>query len=324
MKRLETTFAGLKLKNPFIVSSCNLTNSAEKNKKWEDAGVGAVVLKSLFEEEIEAEADWVNDGTHAEELDYLQTYYRAHRLEEYLRLIKETKALCSIPVIASINCYQLTGWTDFAKQIQQAGADAIELNIMSVCSELDYEYGAYERLHIDIVQKIKQVVSLPIVVKLGRNLTNPMPLIHQLYAHGVAGVVLFNRMASPDFNIDTLKFANAEALGHPSDLYESLRWVGLASERVPALSYAASGGVTDGASLVKALLAGASAVEVCSALYRHGVPQVQEMLAFLSEWMTRHDFKKISDFKGLMNAQKTGSASAFARSQFFKQFGKYE
>lgn len=324
MKRLETTFAGLKLKNPFIVSSCNLTNSAEKNKKWEDAGVGAVVLKSLFEEEIEAEADWVNDGTHAEEFDYLQTYYRAHRLEEYLRLIKETKALCSIPVIASINCYQLTGWTDFAKQIQEAGADAIELNIMSVCSELDYEYGAYERLHIDIVQKIKQVVSLPIVVKLGRNLTNPMPLIHQLYAHGVAGVVLFNRMASPDFNIDTLKFANAEALGHPSDLYESLRWVGLASERVPALSYAASGGVTDGASLVKALLAGASAVEVCSALYRHGVPQVQEMLAFLSEWMAQHNFKKISDFKGLMNAQKTGSASAFARSQFFKQFGKYE
>jgi dihydroorotate dehydrogenase (fumarate) len=324
MKRLETTFAGLKLKNPFIVSSCNLTNSAEKNKKWEDAGVGAVVLKSLFEEEIEAEADWMNDGTHAEELDYLQTYYRAHRLEEYLRLIKETKALCSIPVIASINCYQLTGWTDFAKQIQQAGADAIELNIMSVCSELDYEYGAYERLHIDIVQKIRQVVSLPIVVKLGRNLTNPMPLIHQLYAHGVAGVVLFNRMASPDFNIDTLKFANAEALGHPSDLYESLRWVGLASERVPALSYAASGGVTDGASLVKVLLAGASAVEVCSALYRHGVPQVQEMLAFLSEWMAQHNFKKISDFKGLMNAQKTGSASAFARSQFFKQFGKYE
>ena len=324
MKRLETTFAGLKLKNPFIVSSCNLTNSAEKNKKWEDAGVGAVVLKSLFEEEIEAEADWMNDGTHAEELDYLQTYYRAHRLEEYLRLIKETKAVCTIPVIASINCYQLTGWTDFAKQIQQAGADAIELNIMSVCSELDYEYGAYERLHIDIVQKIKQVVSLPIVVKLGRNLTNPMPLIHQLYAHGVAGVVLFNRMASPDFNIDTLKFANAEALGHPSDLYESLRWVGLASERVPALSYAASGGVTDGASLVKALLAGASAVEVCSALYRHGVPQVQEMLAFLSEWMAQHNFKKISDFKGLMNAQKTGSSSAFARSQFFKQFGKYE
>ena len=134
MKRLETTFAGLKLKNPFIVSSCNLTNSAEKNKKWEDAGEGAVVLKSLFEEEIEAQADWMNEGVHAEELDYLQAYQRAHRLEEYLNLIKETKAICTIPVIASINCFRLTGWTDFAKQMEQAGADAIELNIMSVCS----------------------------------------------------------------------------------------------------------------------------------------------------------------------------------------------
>ena len=324
MKTLETNFAGLKLKNPFIVSSSNLTNSAEKNKKWENAGVGAVVLKSLFEEEIEAEADWMNEGTHAEELDYLQTYHRAHRLEEYLRLIKETKAVCTIPVIASINCYQLTGWTDFAKQIEEAGADAIELNIMSVCSELDYEYGAYERLHIEIIKRIKQVVSLPVIVKLGRNLTNPIPLIHQLYANGVAGVVLFNRMAAPDFNIETLKLANAEALGYPSDLYESLRWIGLASERVPNMSYAVSGGVTDGASLVKALLAGASAVEVCSALYRHGAPQVQEMLAFLSEWMAQHNYTKVSDFKGLMNAEKTGSASAFARSQFFKQFGKYE
>ena len=324
MKTLETNFAGLKLKNPFIVSSSNLTNSAEKNKKWENAGVGAVVLKSLFEEEIEAEADWMNEGTHAEELDYLQTYHRAHRLEEYLRLIKETKAVCTIPVIASINCYQLTGWTDFAKQIEEAGADAIELNIMSVCSELDYEYGAYERLHIEIVKRIRRVVSLPVIVKLGRNLTNPMPLIHQLYANGVAGVVLFNRMAAPDFNIETLKLANAEALGYPSDLYESLRWIGLASERVPNMSYAVSGGVTDGASLVKALLAGATAVEVCSALYRHGAPQVQEMLSLLSEWMVQHNYTKVSEFKGLMNAEKMGSASAFARSQFFKQFGKYE
>ena len=324
MKRLETTFAELRLKNPFIVSSSNLTNSAEKNKKWEDAGAGAVVLKSLFEEEIEAEADGMNEGVHAEELDYLQTYQRAHRLEEYLRLIRESKAVCTIPVIASINCYQLTGWTDFAKQIEKAGADAIELNIMSVNAEAEEEYGTFECMHVQIVQKIKQVVRLPIVVKLGRNLTNPIPLIHQLYANGVAGVVLFNRMAASDFNIDTLKFTRAEVLGQPSDLYESLRWVGLASERVPNLSYAVSGGVADGASLVKALLAGASAVEVCSALYRHGVPQVQEMLAFLSEWMTQHHFTSVSDFKGLMNARKMGSASAFARSQFFKQFGKYE
>jgi dihydroorotate dehydrogenase (fumarate) len=324
MKRLETTFAGLKLKNPFIVSSCNLTNSAEKNKKWEDAGVGAVVLKSLFEEEIEAEADWMNDGTHAEELDYLQTYYRAHRLEEYLRLIKETKALCSIPVIASINCYQLTGWTDFAKQIQQAGADAIELNIMSVCSELDYEYGAYERLHIDIVQKIKQVVSLPIVVKLGRNLTNPMPLIHQLYANGASGVVMFNRMVTPDINLEKMTYTVGAGLGHPSDFNESLRWIGLASHRLPKLTYAASGGVQNGESMIKALLVGASAVEVCSVLYKKGADAIQEMLQTLETWMEANNYEQIADFKGLMNAGKTGGGTAFERTQFFKHYGKYE
>ena len=154
MKRLETTFAGLKLRNPFMVSSSNLTNSAQKNKKWEDAGAGAVVLKSLFEEEIEAEADWMNESAHAEELDYLQAYQRAHRLEEYLNLIKDTKAVCTIPVIASINCFRLTEWTDFAKQIEQAGADAIELNIMSVNTEICDEYGHFEQLHVEILEKI--------------------------------------------------------------------------------------------------------------------------------------------------------------------------
>ena len=324
MKKLETTFAGLTLKNPFIVSSCNLTNSAEKNKKWEDAGAGAIVLKSLFEEEIEAESGWAQSGTHAEEQDYLFAYYRAHRLEEYIRLIQDTKKLCTIPVIASINCFRPSGWTDFATQIEQAGADALELNVMSVCADLDYHYGDYEKMHLDILREVKRVVTIPVIIKLGRHFTNCIPLIHQLYANGASGVVLFNRMAAPDFNINTLSYANAEALGHPSDLYESLRWIGLASGSVSKVSLAASGGVVNGESMVKALLAGASAVEVCSVLYRRGTSPVQEMLGFLAEWMVSHGFNSLADFKGKMNAQRTGSAAAFERSQFFKQFGKYE
>ena len=324
MKRLETTFAGLKLKNPFIVSSCNLTNSAEKNKKWEDAGAGAVVLKSLFEEEIEAEAGWMNEGAHAEELDYLQAYQRAHRLEEYLHLIKETKAICTIPVIASINCYRLTEWTDFAKQMEEAGADAIELNIMSIVAEVDYEYGAFEREHIEIVKKVKQTVNIPFIVKLGKNLTNPIPLIHQLYAHGASGVVLFNRMATPDINLKTMKLSRGEVLGVPTDLYEPLRWIGLASHRVPKLSYAASGGVHDGESMIKALLVGASAVEVCSVLYKKGAGVIEEMLHTLEAWMEANNYTQISNFKGMMNAGKTGGGAAFERTQFFKHYGKYE
>lgn len=324
MKRLETKFAGLTLKNPFIVSSCNLTATAEKNKKWEEAGAAAVVLKSLFEEEIEAEADWMQTGVHAEEQDYLLFYHRAHRLEEYLRLIRETKQLCTIPVIASINCFRLTEWTAFAKQIEQAGADAIELNILSVCSELDYQAGEYEQLHIDIAKKMKETISIPFTIKLGKNLTNPIPLIHQLYAQGAAGVVLFNRMVTPDINVEKKSYTVGEVLGRPSDLYDSLRWVGLASDRVPKLSYAVSGGVADGASIVKSILVGASAVEVCSVLYREGADKIQEMLTSLRDWMNRNNYDRIADFKGMMNAGKAGGGTAFERVQFFKRFGKYE
>ena len=324
MKRLETNFAGLHLRNPFIVSSCNLTNTPEKNKRWEDAGAGAVVLKSLFEEEIEAEADWMQEGAHAEEWDYLKTYQRAHRLDEYIKLIRDTKAVCSIPVIASINCFRLTEWTEFAKQIEQAGADALELNIMSVCSEVDEEYGAFERRHVEIVKKIKETISIPVIVKLGKNLTNPLLLVHQLYANGASGVVMFNRMASPDIFLKDMTYVKGEILGSPSDLYESLRWVGLASHKVPNLSYAISGGVADGASIVKSLLVGASVVEVCSALYREGTGVVKNMLSYVEEWMEANGYERISDFKGMMNAGKTGGGTAFERSQFFKTFGKYE
>ena len=324
MNKLETIFAGLKLKNPFIVSSCNLTNSPEKNKKWEEAGASAVVLKSLFEEEIEAEADWMQTGAHAEEQDYLLYYHRAHRLEEYLRLVKETKAVCSIPVIASINCYQLTEWTEFAKQIEQAGADALELNVMSICSELNYEYGDYERLHIEIAKRIKQTVNIPFIVKLGKNLTNPIPLVNQLYAHGAAGVVLFNRMVTPDVNLDKMTYTSGNVLSHPYDLYESIRWIGLVSERVPKLTYAASGGIAQGTDIVKVILAGASAVEVCSVLYRKKENVIKEMLNVLDKWMDDNNYDCIADFKGMMNAGKAGGGTAFERVQFFKNFGKYE
>lgn len=320
MKKLETMYAGLKLKNPFIVSSCSLTQSAERNKKWEDAGASGVVLKSLFEEEIEAELAQAQQDMHAEELDYLQTYYRAHRLENYLQLIKETKRLCTIPVIASINCYRSSNWTSFARHIEEAGADALELNIMSVCSGLDDAYGAYEQEHIDILKQVKKVLGIPVIVKLGRNFTNYTPLIDQLYANGVAAVVLFNRMVTFDINIEKLAYAQGNALGQSNDLSEVLRWTGLVSARIPRLDIAASGGVADGSAMVKALLAGASVVEVCSALYWNGAGYVQDMLNFLQEWMERHDYESVSQFRGLLNAKEANALDKFERTQFFKNY----
>lgn len=320
MKKLEISFAGLTLKNPFIVSSCSLTNSADRNKKWEEAGASAVVLKSLFEEEIEAELIQAQKEAHTEEMDYLRAYYRAHRLEEYLQLVKETKQVCTIPVIASINCYHNSDWTKFARHIEEAGADAIELNIMSVRNEPNEAYGTYEQLHIDILKQVKKEVKIPVIVKLGRNFTNCIPLIDHLYANGADAVVLFNRMVTFDIDIEKLSCTHGNALGQTNDLSEVLRYTGLASARVPNLDIAASGGISDGSSMVKALLAGASAVEVCSVLYWQGAESIQKMLAFLSEWMERHGYDSVAQFRGLLNAQEESTMDKFERTQFFNNY----
>lgn len=324
MNRLETSFAGIELKNPLIVSSSGLTNSVEKNKKWENAGAGAIVLKSLFEEQIMLEATGMQNSEYPEGNDYLHTYYRGHCLNEYIEMLKGTKSVCSIPVIASINCYSDAEWTDFARSLEEAGADAIELNIMAIQSDLDYKYGSFEQRHIDILNKVKKVVKIPVIVKLGSHFTNCIPLINQLYANGAAAVVLFNRMASPDIQINTKSYIGGEVLGHPSDLSEVIRWVGLTSARVPNLDLIASGGVWDGAALVKTILVGAAAAEVCSTLYRHGVEQVQAMLQFVETWMEENNYQSVGQFKGLMNANRAKDGTAFERTQFFKYFSLKE
>ncbi len=325
MNKLETSFAGLKLKNPLIVSSSGLTNSVERNKRWEEAGAAAVVLKSLFEEQIMMEsARMQKSNGYGEENEYLMTYYRGHCLNEYIELLRGTKEQCSIPVIASINCYSDAEWTDFAHTLEEAGADAIELNIMAIQSEIDYAYGSFEQRHIDILRKVKAVVDIPVIVKLGSRFTNCIPLIDQLYANGVAAVVLFNRMASPDIQINTMTYTTGEVLGNPSDISEVIRWIGLASARIPSLNLIASGGVGDGAALVKVILAGAQAAEVCSTLYRHGASQVQSMLYFMESWMEEHGYESIVQFKGRMNATGMEDETVFERTQFFKYFSQKE
>ena len=179
MADLKTTFAGLTLKNPVIISSSGLTNSAAKNAKLEAAGAGAIVLKSLFEEQIMLEADQLKDPA-PEGSDYLAEYIRNHKLAEYLELIKESKKACTIPVIASINCYTDSEWIDFAKQIEEAGADALEINILALQSDIQYKYGSFEQRHIDILSHIKKTIRIPVIMKLGSNFTNPVALIDQL------------------------------------------------------------------------------------------------------------------------------------------------
>jgi dihydroorotate dehydrogenase (fumarate) len=221
MTDLKTTFAGLQLRNPVIISSSGLTNSAGKNKKLAEAGAGAIVLKSLFEEQILIEADHLKDPVYSEGNDYLADYIREHKLAEYIELIKESKKVCDIPIIASINCYTDTEWIDFAKQIEEAGADALEINILALQSDVLYKYGSFEQRHIDILSHIKRVVKLPVIMKLGDNLTNPIALIDQLYANGAAAVVLFNRFYQPDIDIEKMVHSSGDVFSHSFE-YTSL------------------------------------------------------------------------------------------------------
>ena len=232
MAQLTTTYAGLTLQNPIIISSSGLTNSAAKIKELEKSGAGAVVLKSVFEEQINMQAGNMQGYGSPEADDYLGAYVRSHALNEHIALIQEAKKSCSIPIIASINCYTDSEWIDFAKQIEEAGADALEINILALQSDVQYKYGSIEQRHIDFLRHFKRVVKLPVIMKLGDNLTNPVTLIDQLYANGAAAVVLFNRFYQPDIDIEKMEHISGNVFSNASDLSKTLRWIGIASAMV--------------------------------------------------------------------------------------------
>lgn len=322
MADLKTSFAGLQLKNPIIIGSSGLTDNAEKNEKLDQAGAGAIVLKSLFEEQIMLEsAQMQREGYYTHMSRDVQRYLRHHQLSEYLKLIENSKAKCSIPIIASINCFTDNEWVDFATEIEKAGADALEINILALQSDLKYKFGSFELQHINILKHIKQTVDLPIIMKLGQNLTNPIILIDQLYANGAAGVVLFNRFYQPDINIETQTHTVGSVFSHRSELAHSLRWIGIGSAKTLHIDYAASGGVHEPEDVVKTILAGASAVEICSTVYKNKNGIIQEMVDFLAHWMDEKGYDRISQFKGKLNAEDVkGLNNMFERTQFLKYY----
>lgn len=326
MKTIETTFAGLKLKNPIIVSSSSLTNSAEKNQKLCEAGAAAVVLKSLMEEQIHLDVEGMEDNDpFVVGGNDLTAYMLEYKMDEYFTMIRDTKRVVDIPVIASINAYDESNWVSFAKKIEDAGADAIEINILALQTSLDYQYGAFEQKHINILKLVKNVVNIPIIMKLGDNFTNPVALIHQLRAHGAAGVVLFNRFYPTDINIDKVEQCAGKPFTTEDDLSKALRWTGIASAAVSNYSFAISGGVHNAAGVVKSILAGASAVEVCSAIYQRGNGVIKEMTDGLTEWMNTHTMDDIAMFRGMLNQQyRNEGINTFERTQFMKYYGSFK
>jgi dihydroorotate dehydrogenase (fumarate) len=318
---LTTKYAGLTLRNPLIVSSSGLTDNPDKIKKLEKAGAGAVVLKSLFEEQIKYEAiDLTEHTDYPQAEDYLNYYVKNNSVEQYLKLIEVARKSVSIPVIASINCVSNTEWIDFSRQIEKAGAHALELNVYVLPLEKNIASRTYEEIYLKLAADIGKLIKIPIIFKLGQNFTNPVNLIDQLYNRGISAVVLFNRFYSPDINIDERKVVSSEVLSTPEEIRNSLRWVAIASHFVEKIDIAASTGIHDGKAVIKQLLAGAAAVQICSIIYRKGLGCISEMLAELEEWMTKNGFSSPDQFRGKMNYGNIKNPVVYERAQFMKYF----
>jgi len=309
------------MKSPIIVSSSGLTSSVDRIKKLAAAGAGAVVLKSLFEEQINFEIENASEGhDYPEAMDYIRTYARDNSLEEYLSIIREAKEAVDIPVIASINCISASEWTDFAGKIEDAGADALELNIYFLPIQKDKNPREYEKAYLNLVSEVKKKTALPLVIKLGNGFSNITWMVDQLYQRGAAAVVLFNRFYAPDINTDNLTFGSAEVLSSPAELRNSLRWIGIVSSQVKQLDLAASTGVHSGMAVVKQILAGAKAVQICSVLYRNGLDYIKDMSAEMKKWMEKNDYRSPEDFRGKMNYGSLDDPSVYERAQFMKFF----
>jgi dihydroorotate dehydrogenase (fumarate) len=325
MSNLSTNYLGLTLRSPLIVSSSGLTSSADKIKKLGDLGAGAVVLKSLFEEQINHEAGaLVEDGLSPEAHDYVTRYSRADALESYLKLIEEAKKVTNIPVIASINCMSVSEWVSFAKDIENAGADALELNVFFVASEISQSSDKYEEGYSELITHVKEVTRLPLSVKIGHYFTNLVNFVNKLYHRGARGVVLFNRFYEPDIDIEKMEITTSGVFSSPADIRHTLRWVGIISDKVSKIDVAASTGVHDGKAAIKQILAGASAVQICSVLYEKGIQELSVMNTEIDQWMQKKGFGSIDQFKGKLNYKNISNPSLYERSQFMKYFSTYQ
>ncbi len=329
MANLETSWMGLKLKNPIIAGSSGLTNSVENIVELERNGVGAVVLKSLFEEQI---ANKVNNtmeqgefaNYYPEAEDYIRNYTHGNDLSVYLELIRSAKQSVKIPVIASINCVSDSNdWVSFAKKVEDAGADALELNIFILPSDPEKSGEENEKVYFKIIDKVTKAVSIPVAVKISYYFSGLAQFITKLSWTGIKGIVLFNRFFSPDIDIDKMEVKSSFVFSSPSELAISLRWIAMMSHHVKC-ELAASTGIHSGEAVIKQLLAGAEVVQIASVLYKKGFSEIGIMNRVLEEWMEKNNFNSLDDFRGKLSIAEYENPAAYERVQFMKHYSGIE
>lgn len=318
---LATKYMGLVLKNPIIVSSSSLTHSAEGVKRCADAGASAVVLKSLFEEQINADVKALADSSvssyHSEEWDYIQRMGLDMNADEYLKIIEESKKVTDIPVIASLNCISSDLWTDFAKYIEAAGADALELNIAVMPRQFDEDPDKIEQHIYNIISNVKKNISIPVAAKLGPYFTSMPRVAKGARKAGASALVLFNRFYQTDIDINELSHTSKNKYSTPAEMSNTLRWISLLYQQI-GCSLVGNTGIHDGEAVIKQLLVGARAVEICSTLFVNGMGQIQVMLDDLQEWMQDKGYETVDDFRGKMSFKNSKQPDYFERQQYIR------
>lgn len=325
MINLETKYLGLTLRNPLIISSSGLTDSVEKIKLAAEYGAGAVVLKSIFEEQINYQAGVLTENSdYPEASDYISNYTRSHSLDNYLNLIKEAKEAVDIPVIPSINCVSAADWIDYAKKIESSGADALEVNMFFLPVDKNLAPEKAEKVYFELVEKLRSTLTIPFAIKLGQRFSNLFYLIDQIHNRGADGVVLFNRYFEPDIDIHSMNVIPAAVFSNPEEKRNVLRWIAMTSSLNFRMSLSASTGVHNGEDLIKYLLAGADTVQMCSVLYKNGHEYIKDVLDEMVSWMKSKEFNSIDEFRAKLNYKNFADAGKYERAQFMKYFSAYE
>jgi dihydroorotate dehydrogenase (fumarate) len=337
---LSCNYLGLKLKNPLVAGSCGLTSTLENLKVICQKGAGAVVLKSIFEEQIKYESNqWLNSDApeikpwqeafqstiskkeyyYDEAYEYLTGYAREHTLNQYLSLITGAKKAIDIPVIASINCNTHYDWQYFAKRIQEAGADALELNVYLLPSDFEKSGPENEKVYFEIIREVRKTITIPLSLKIGYYFSSLAQTALQLSETGISGLTLFNRPYNPDININTMEINSSNMFSRDSEYPHTLRWVALLAGKLKC-HIAASTGIHNSETVIKQILAGADAVHLASAFYKHHFDVLPEIIKGMDVWMAEHKYTVLSEFKGLLSTKNIGNPASYERVQFLRLF----
>ncbi|MGE5384017.1 MAG: dihydroorotate dehydrogenase-like protein [Omnitrophica WOR_2 bacterium] len=328
MANISTTYMGLHLSSPIIVGSSGLTNKVENIKIFEKLGAGAVVLKSLFEEQIRLQISHelkqeTSNYNYPEAFDYISNYSRDKEVSTYLELIKSLVNAVKIPIIASVNCTSSDEWITYAREIELAGANALELNIFVLPSDPNTDSTKNENIYFNVLQQVTKHVKIPVSVKISSYFSALAKTAIDLSNTGIKGLVVFNRFYSPDIDINTMEVIPSNIFSNPEEISHSLRWVAMLSNRL-GCDMCASTGIHDGSGVIKQLLAGAKAVQVVSTLYKNGFERITSMNNELRNWMITNDFTSTNQFIGKLSFKNSNNPAAFERVQFMKYFAGIE